>query len=78
MTGTFGGTPPGDMRFEVRREKPPDVCELSRYFIASVALVKAETSVWLFLPLPLPPRSPLCSPSLLLGLPQSLLWWFGV
>ena len=41
MTGLFGGRLPGDMGFDARRGEQPDVCELSRYFTVSVALVQA-------------------------------------
>lgn len=41
MSGIFGRILPRDMGFEVKREKQPDVCELSQYFIDSVACVQA-------------------------------------
>lgn len=41
MTGVFGGMLCGDMDFEVRREKHPNVCEMSRVFTDRVALVQA-------------------------------------
>lgn len=45
MAGIFGGMLCGDMGFEVRREKRPSVCETSRVFTDSVALVQAE-NLW--------------------------------
>lgn len=69
MTGIFTGTLPGDMGFEVRREKQPGVCEMNRSF--AVWLLSRKLLCGYFL-LSLPYWSPLCCPSLLLGLPQSL------
>lgn len=54
MSGIFGRILPRDMGFEVKREKQPDVRELSQYFIDSVACVQAGNSLWIFSsPLPI-------------------------
>lgn len=62
MTGLVHGMLCGDMDLAGRREKQPDVCEVSRVFIVWL-LSRQETSVWLF-------SSPLSTTSATSLLPQ--------